>query len=137
MVKRKEKWAEQKKEEEKRKPDPDCPKGHKRVPEEERRKVLEKLKKCKFDMSLGTKLLLWQFYGFIRLHSRVPHNLQNINPLSLAQKEYEDELLSLPVRQCDTLKYKQRKMELEGKLTEIDEAIKECVHNVFFVDTSF
>ena len=47
MVKRREKWAEQKKEEEKRKPDPDCPKGHKRVPEEERRKVLEKLKKCK------------------------------------------------------------------------------------------
>jgi len=86
LVKRKEKWAEQKKEEEKRKPDPDCPKGHKRVPEEERRKVLEKLKK--------------------------------------SQKEYEDELLALPVRQCDTLKYKQRKMELEGKLTEIDEAIK-------------
>ena len=83
-------------------------------------------------MSFGTKLFLRQFYGFIRLHSRVPHNLQNINPLSLAQKEYEDELLSLPVRQCDTLKYKQRKMELEGKLTEIDEAIKECVHNVFF-----
>ena len=48
LVKRKEKWAEQKKEEEKRKPDPDCPKGHKRVPEEERRKVLEKLKKCKY-----------------------------------------------------------------------------------------
>ena len=48
LVKRREKWAEQKKEEEKRKPDPDCPKGHKRVPEEERRKVLEKLKKCKF-----------------------------------------------------------------------------------------
>ena len=47
LVKRREKWAEQKKEEEKRKPDPDCPKGHKRVPEEERRKVLEKLKKCK------------------------------------------------------------------------------------------
>ena len=47
LVKRKEKWAEQKKEDEKRKPDPDCPKGHKRVPEEERRKVLEKLKKCK------------------------------------------------------------------------------------------
>ena len=49
MVKRREKWAEQKKEEEKRKPDPDCPKGHKRVPEEERRKVLEKLKKCKLE----------------------------------------------------------------------------------------
>ena len=48
LVKRREKWAEQKKEEEKRKPDPDCPKGHKRVPEEERRKVLEKLKKCEF-----------------------------------------------------------------------------------------
>ena len=78
MVKRKEKWAEQKKEEERRKPDPDCPKGHKRVPEEERRKVLEKLKKCKFDMSLGTKLLLWQFYGFIRLHSRVPHNYKTL-----------------------------------------------------------
>ena len=51
---------------------------------------------------------------------------------SLAQKEYEDELLALPVRQCDTLKYKQRKMELEGKLTEIDEAIKECVTDQAF-----
>ena len=51
------------------------------------------------------------------------------NSFPSAQKEFEDELLALPVRQCDTLKYKQRKMELEGKLTEIDEAIKECVAN--------
>ena len=66
LVKRREKWAEQKKEEEKRKPDPDCPKGHKRVPEEERRKVLEKLKKCKFNEQNGFQSyrgLYLQFYN--------------------------------------------------------------------------
>ena len=50
MVKRKEEWAEKERENEKNKPDPDCPKGHKRVPEDERRKVLENLKKSKFTL---------------------------------------------------------------------------------------
>ena len=50
LVKRKEHWAEVQREKEKNKPDPDCPKGHKRVPEEERRKVLENLKKCEFEV---------------------------------------------------------------------------------------
>ena len=43
----------------------------------------------------------------------------------LALSDLEKELLSLPVRQCDTLKYKQRKMDIEVKLNELDEAIKE------------
>ena len=50
LVKRKEEWAEKERENEKNKPDPDCPKGHKRVPEDERRKVLENLKKSKFTL---------------------------------------------------------------------------------------
>ena len=49
---------------------------------------------------------------------------KNTNSQNLAQNELERELLSLPVRQCDTLKYKQRKMDLEVKLNELDEAIK-------------
>ena len=49
---------------------------------------------------------------------------KNTNFQNLAQNELERELLSLPVRQCDTLKYKQRKMDLEVKLNELDEAIK-------------
>lgn len=98
LVKRKEEWAEKERENEKNKPDPDCPKGHKRVPEDERRKVLENLKKT--------------------------------------QNELERELLSLPVRQCDTLKYKQRKMDLEVKLNELDEAIKIFSKKKVFVRVS-
>ena len=59
--------------------------------------------------------------------------MYNTYSQNLAQTELEKELLSLPVRQCDTLKYKQRKMDLEVKLNELDEAIKVAYHdfNVF------
>jgi len=97
LVKRKEQWAVDAREKELNKPDPDCPKGHRRVSEQERRKVLENLRK--------------------------------------AQQEFEKELLALPVRQCDTLKYKQKKMELEVKLNEIDEAIKTFSKKKVFVRT--
>merc|ERR1711933_589829 len=50
--------------------------------------------------------------------------------------EKEKELLSLPVRQCDTLKYKQRKMDLEVKLNELDEAIKIFSKKKVFVRVS-
>ena len=102
MVKRQEQWKEQERVNEANKPDPDCPKGHKRVPEDERRKVLAKLKKSEF-----IELFLFS----------------NLTQLS-GQDELEIELGSLPVRQCDTLKYKQRKMDIEVKLNELDEAVK-------------
>ena len=57
-MKRKEEWAEKERENEKNKPDPDCPKGHKRVPEDERRKVLENLKKSKLTLHDCTILIL-------------------------------------------------------------------------------
>jgi len=98
LVKRQEQWKEQERENEANKPDPDCPKGHKRVPEDERRKVLAKLKK--------------------------------------SQDELEIELGSLPVRQCDTLKYKQRKMDIEVKLNELDEAVKIFSKKKVFVRVS-
>lgn len=78
LVKRREKWAEQKKEEEKRKPDPDCPKGHKRVPEEERRKVLEKLKKCKFIGKINFTQMIFIFVKhclFTKSHIHIPYLL--------------------------------------------------------------
>lgn len=50
--------------------------------------------------------------------------------ISKGQDELEKELRSLPVRQCDTLKYKQRKMDIEVKLNELDEAVK--VKSLFF-----
>ena len=65
--------------------------------------------------------------------------MYNTYSQNLAQTELEKELLSLPVRQCDTLKYKQRKMDLEVKLNELDEAIKVAYHdfNVFSLKVIF
>lgn len=98
LVKRKETWAKDKAEKLKHQPDPDCPKGHKVVPEAERRRVLEKLK--------------------------------------LSIEDTEKQLCSMPMRQCDTLKYKQRKADLEGKLHELDEAIKIFSKKKVFVRAS-
>ena len=51
----------------------------------------------------------------------------------LAIEDTEKQLCSMPMRQCDTLKYKQRKADLEGKLHELDEAIKERVNFLFII----
>ena len=45
-MKRKEDWKKKAEEEERKKPDPDCPPGHRKLSEEDRRKVLAKLKQC-------------------------------------------------------------------------------------------
>jgi len=85
LVKRKEE-IERVKAEKNAKPDPDCPPNHVRLSEEERRRVLDNLKK--------------------------------------SLKESENKLTALPVRQCDTLKYKTRKAEIETQIAELDEAIR-------------
>ena len=42
----------------------------------------------------------------------------------LAIADYEAQLATLPVRQCDSLAYKHRKENLEREIYELDEAIK-------------
>ena len=42
----------------------------------------------------------------------------------LALADYETQLATLPVRQCDSLAYKHRKENLEREIYELDEAIK-------------
>ncbi|CBY13251.1 unnamed protein product [Oikopleura dioica] len=49
---------------------------------------------------------------------------ETLEKLQAAIADYEAQLATLPVRQCDSLAYKHRKENLEREIYELDEAIK-------------
>ena len=55
------------------------------------------------------------------------------NKLILALNEKENELNLLPVRQCDTIAYKMRKVEIEQQISELDAAIRTFSKKKVFV----